>query len=368
MGHKGTSHTDPHFVATFSNTIKQLRDVYLAPDGQPFVLAGSGTLGWDLIAANLIGPGELALIITTGYFGDRFGECVATYGAKVEYLKVDTPGDRPSIEQITQTVEKIKDQVKLVTLTHVDTSTGVLFDIKATAKAIRQVAPNALIAVDGVCAVGAEELRMTEWDIDAYLTGSQKALGVPPGLSISVIRPRALERLNQLIAQGVLPRSYYANMSKWLPIMNAYEEKRVSYFATPAVSLIYALNVSLGQLLSNGGMEQRFVEHTNTATEFRKNIRELGLNFVPLKEEYAAHTMSAIRYPAFKPGVGPAEFLAECKKAGLICAGGLHALIKDQYFRVGHMGVSSRNPSHIQQALSAIKAALVICTPQQASI
>ena len=68
MGHKGTSHTDPHFVATFSNTIKQLRDVFLAPDGQPFVLAGSGTLGWDLIAANLVGPGELALIITTGNY------------------------------------------------------------------------------------------------------------------------------------------------------------------------------------------------------------------------------------------------------------------------------------------------------------
>jgi len=361
MSTKGTSHVDPNFIQCFSETIKQTRNVFLAPDGQPFIVSSSGTFGWDLTAANFINPGDLALVVNTGYFGDRFGECLEVYGAKVKQITVPTPGDRPSIEQITNEVKKHRN-AKLLTITHVDTSTGVRMNLKEVAAAVRKISPNILIAVDGVCALAGEELRMTEWDIDIYLTGSQKAIGVPPGLSITVVRPRALRNKVEK------PRSYYANVNRWMPIMQAYEEKQASYYATPAVQLIYALKVAYDLLLADGGMEARFQEHKQAADKFRSELRKLGYSFVPVKEEYAAYTMSAVKYPKFNKGSDGAAFRSACKEGGIITAGGLHAKIKDEYFRVGHMGLSTRETSHIDIAIAAIKHATSKCSSPSARL
>jgi alanine-glyoxylate transaminase / serine-glyoxylate transaminase / serine-pyruvate transaminase len=109
-----------------------------------------------------------------------------------------------------------KKTYRFVAITHVDTSTGVLTPVQSLAKAIREVSPEILIAVDGVCSIGGEELRMTEWDIDFALTGSQKALSVPPGLSVSVARPRALAAAQN--RKTPVP-NYYCQWSRWIPIM-----------------------------------------------------------------------------------------------------------------------------------------------------
>lgn len=359
MSTKGTSHVDPNFIKCFSTVLKQTRNVFLANDGQPFILAGSGTLGWDLTAANFVVPGDNALIINTGYFGDKFGECLETYGLHVEHVRVN-PGEVPCVNNITSALKNNKN-IKLVTITHVDTSTGVRVDLKSVVSAIRSVIPNVLIAVDGVCALGGEEMRMQDWDIDIYLTGSQKAIGVPSGLSITVIRPRALSKFEELLKQNHKPRSYYANISRWLPIMKAYEDVKPSYFATPAVNLIYALEVAYSLMLQNGGIEQRFKDHERVAKKFRNELRKLGYSFVPLKEENAANTMSAVRYPTLKNGKSIDDFRSECKANGIICAGGLYPSIKNQYFRVGHMGYSTRilDDSHINQAISADRKSVV---------
>lgn len=101
------------------------------------------------------------------------------YGAKITHLRAKQVGDRPSKESLKAALEKKK--YKLVTITHVDTSTGVLADVQGMAKLIRSVQSDALIVVDGVCALGGEECRMTDWDLDVVITGSQKCIGVPAG-------------------------------------------------------------------------------------------------------------------------------------------------------------------------------------------
>lgn len=355
MSTKGTSHVDPSFISCFSNVIKQTRNVFLADDGQPFILAGSGTLGWDLTAANFVIPGDNVLVINTGYFGDTFGECLETYGLTVQHVRANSPGDIPCINNVISALENNKN-IKLVTITHVDTSTGVRVDLNKYVSAIRRVSPNVLVAIDGVCALGGEEMRMKDWDIDIYITGSQKAIGVPPGLSISVIRPRALHKFENLLKENHKPRSHYANVKRWLPIMKAYEDNKPSYYATPAVNLIMALEVAYNLLLQNGGMEKRFEEHKRIANKFRNELRKQGFSFVPIKEEYAANTMSAVRYPQLNNGYSINDFRFNCKKLGIICAGGLYPSIKNEYFRVGHMGFSTRihDDSHINQAISAI--------------
>lgn len=111
------------------------------------------------------------------------------YGAKVTQVKAEI-GDRPSLEDIASVLTSKR--FKAITITHVDTSTGVFTDVKAIAELVKQKSPDTLIIVDGVCSVGVEEIRVDEWGLDVVLTASQKAIGVPPGLSILVASERAI--------------------------------------------------------------------------------------------------------------------------------------------------------------------------------
>jgi len=197
--------------------------------------------------------------------------------------------------------------------------------------------------------VAGEELRMTEWGVDLALTASQKAVGVPPGLALLMVGPRALETF-QKRQNPVM--NYYADWTNWLPVMQAYETRKPSYFATPAVNLIFALNVSLGLILSEG-MEVRFARHTRLSKACKAGIQALGLDQVPLHPDYAANTMTAPRYPT---GINNADFLGKVAKAGVTLAGGLHPAIRAEYFRIGHMG--SVNQGDILATLGAIETAL----------
>ncbi|KAK9760906.1 hypothetical protein K7432_014615, partial [Basidiobolus ranarum] len=130
-----TSHVDPNFVNIFGESLELFRQVLFSKEGQPFIITASGTLGWDMVAANLIEKDENVLVVTNGYFGDNFGECLKNYGAEVQYLASEF-GSRPSLEQIEKALNERK--YKAITLTHVDTSTGVLADIEGVAKLVRQ--------------------------------------------------------------------------------------------------------------------------------------------------------------------------------------------------------------------------------------
>jgi alanine-glyoxylate transaminase/serine-glyoxylate transaminase/serine-pyruvate transaminase len=238
MGMATTSYIAPNFIETFGQALERLREVFLCPNGQPFVVAGSGTLAMDMPAANLVEPGDRALVVDTGYFSERFAAILGRYGADVTRVQPSAVGDAPSLGDVEAALKK--GAYKLMSITHVDTSTGVGTDIKGLAKLGRE--HGTLVVVDGVCSVAGEELRQEEWGIDVALTASQKAIGVPPGLALVVAGPRAMEAFRKRKRPVA---SYYADWNEWLPIMEAYEARRPGYFGTPAVNLIWALNVSL---------------------------------------------------------------------------------------------------------------------------
>ncbi|KAJ3206942.1 hypothetical protein HDU67_007844 [Dinochytrium kinnereticum] len=355
MSTPATSHVDPSFIDKFGNSIELLRKVFFAPTAQPFVIAGSGTLTWDATAANVVEPGESVLVINTGIFGDWFAECLSVYGAKVTQLRAAF-GDRPTLEEIEAALKAAPTPYKLVTVTHVDTSSGVLNDIKAISEVIRRVSPSTLIALDGVCSVGAEPIKQDEWGLDIVMTGSQKALGVPPGLAVMVVSQRALDIAMNRKAPAA---TYFASFKKWLPIMRKYEARQGSYFATPPVQLILALHVSLNQLVAAAGsLETRFEQHKKVSDRVKDALESWGLKIVPVSRNVAAHTLTAVYYPT---GVAPAEFLGKVGAQGVILAGGLHPDHAAKYFRVGHMNVSAiKDPTvgHLDATLSAIRNAL----------
>jgi len=342
-----TSHVAPDFIELFGQALERMREVFLAPDSRPFVVAGSGTLAMDLAGANLIEPGDRALVVNTGHFGDRYGDLLSRYGAEVTHVRAPI-GERPTVADVEVALQG--GSFKLMTVTHVDTSTGVVVDVEAMGKLARRY--DTLLIVDGVCSVAGEVLRTQDWGVDVALTASQKAVGTPPGLALLVAGPRALEAFHQ---RRTPVANYYADWTNWLPIMKAYEARQAGYFGTPAVNLVAALNVSLGLILEEG-MEARFRRHARISRATKAAIEALGLGQVPASSEIAATTMTAPRYPA---GVAGAEFLSKVKTAGVVLAGGLHAQIKSEYFRIGHMGAVTQGD--VLATIGAIESALAGC-------
>ncbi|KAF2491065.1 PLP-dependent transferase [Lophium mytilinum] len=352
MSHYSESHVGAPFVNTFSEVLSMLRQLFQTTDAasQPIVLSGSGTLGWDQVAANLTEPGDEALVLHTGYFADSFADCFETYGVNATQLKAPI-GDRPQLDEVEKALKEKK--YKVLTVTHVDTSTGVLSELKALSELVHKVSPETLVVVDGVCSVGCEEIRFDDWGLDVVLTASQKAIGCPAGLSILMASGRAIEVFK---ARKTRPTSYFGSWKNWLPIMQNYEAKKPSYFATPSPQLIHALHTSLTQILSRP-LEQRFSDHKAASQKIKKAIGEFGLKQLAAKPENQANGMTAIYLPE---SIAPPQVLPSLLKKGVIFAGGLHKEIATKYIRFGHMGVSVTDPKRddIDRALKGLKEGL----------
>ncbi|EPQ56393.1 PLP-dependent transferase [Gloeophyllum trabeum ATCC 11539] len=350
--HPSMSHVSAEFIPVLGDCIRMTRDVLLTSTGQPFIISGSGTLGWDQVASNLVEPGEDVLVLNTGYFGDSFAECLQTYGAKVDQITAEVGGvvSQADIESALKSKK-----YKIVTFTHVDTSTGVLSDAKAIAETVKKVSPDTLTVVDGVCSVASEEIRFDDWGIDVVLTASQKGLGTPPGLSILVASQKAIKVYEN---RKTPPNSYYASWKKWLPIMQAYEKGSPAYFATPPVNLIYAFHAALTRITKGSpSLSERLKLHREASQKVKAAGKELGLKQVPLDEKFAANGMSAFYFPE---GVTGPDVLPRLFKKDVIVAAGLHKAMKEKYFRVGHMGISvvDEQRGDIDKVIASMKEAI----------
>lgn len=346
MSSPSLSHVDPSFIVSFGNALSYMKKVWKCPDGQPFIIAGTGTLAMEMAVANLVECGDHVLVISTGYFGERYANILKRLGAEVDVLNAKI-GAVVSEEVIAAQLEK--KNYKLMTLTHVDTSTGVKSDAKQFGALGKKY--NVLTVLDGVCSVAGEEIQQQKWDIDVVLTASQKAVGVPAGLALLMVSPQAIEVFKNRSSPVV---SYYSDWSNWLPIMEAYSHGKPSYFGTPAVHLVLALEKSL-ELIVKEGLEIRFNRHETLAQAFRKALQVLGFGFIA-KDECAANTLSAIVFPENLDG---AKFIQSVAASGVIVAGGLLADRKSTYFRVGHMG--SVKAIDLVTTLEAIENGLLSC-------
>lgn len=319
----------PSFTKAFGETLTDLRKLVFTEKAQPIVVAGSGTLAMDIAVLNLIDEGDCVLVADIGFFGERYAEILTGYGAKVDILK-NKWGTIADPEEIRKRLgEK---NYKLVTVTHVDTSTGCRNNVKEIASVVKD--SETLLVVDGVCATAGEPEMMDKWGIDVLLTASQKAIGVPPGLALVWFNERALEVSTERRSPI---RSYFASLDKWLPVMRSYERGEPGYFGTPPVNLILALRQSL-KLILEERVENVFRRHRLIGEAFRSAMQALGLKIVPMDESYAANTMTAVHYPE---GVEDRKF-REVLAQNVIVAGGLGGL-KGQTFRVGHMGRVNSN-------------------------
>jgi len=337
------SHTDPRFAQIYKDSIAKTRDM-LKTDGEVIVFAASGTLGMEMALINTVKPGEKVLVVSQGYFGDRFIGIGKAYGIEIDVIQSEW-GEQVSPEAVDEKLAS--GNYKAVTVTHADTSTGVKADLDALVPVIKK--HDALVIVDGICATAAMEEDMSKtygdpsYKLDIVLTGSQKAIGVPPGLAIVAFNQSALDVRKEI---EHVP-GYYTDIYNWLPIMH----DPTKYFATPAVNLVYAYDEGMRIVLEEG-MDNRYARHDKFAEGVRKGLKEYGMK--PLAAEGAeASTLSCILYPE---GVDDGEFRKNLSDKGIVVAGAL-AHLKGKAFRIGHMGNTTKEM--LEKAVEEIGKTLV---------
>ncbi len=319
MGREVAAYGDPDFIKDYKSVIEDLKCMFKTA-GEVFVVAGTGTLAMEMSIANVTKRGDNVLVVTHGFFGDRFIDLSKRKGLNVDVLSSEW-GDIVPISEIEKKLSE-KDYAA-ITVTHVDTSTGVCAPIKEIGEIIKKF-PNTIYIVDGICATGGELEYVDEYGIDILFTGSQKAFGVSPGLYMLWAGPKALDRRKSLDA---IPE-FYVDFEKWQPVM----DNPAKYFATPAINLVWALKESV-RIMKEEGLEARYLRHKKNSNAIRSGLEAIGFKILA-KEPYRAVTLSNLIYP---DSVDDAIFRAKALEEGIIVAGGLGPYT-GKMFRFGHMG------------------------------
>jgi len=339
MGREIQAFGDPRFIKDYKEVIDELGEM-LGCDGKTFVIAGTGTLAMEMAIANSTKSGDNILIVSHGFFGDRFIEICERKGLNVDVLQSEW-GKTVALSEIEA---KLKEKTyAAITVSHVDTSTGVVADVKAIGEILKKF-PETLYIVDGVCSTAAQYENLTEMNIDILFTGTQKAFGVCPGLLMLWANQKAMQRRESL---GTIPE-YYVDFYKWLPTM----DDPMKYFATPAVNLVWALKESVRIIKEEGGLKARYERHLKNAKAVQKALEALGFTLLA-DEGCRAVTLSNAIYPE---GIDDAQFRKFLFEEGIVVAGGL-AGYAGKLFRLGHMGNVDTNDEVV--ALAAIERALL---------
>ncbi len=340
MGREIQAFGDPRFVQDYKELIQGLSRL-LACDGQAFPLAGTGTLAMEMAVANSTKPGDPILIVSHGFFGDRFIDICQRKGREIDIISSDWGRIVPVPEIRAQLDRK---PYKALLVTHVDTSTGVLAPVEAIGDLLRDY-PDTLYILDGVAATGGEFTDMQAMNIDILFTGSQKALGVPPGMFVLWANKKALQRRQEL---GQISE-YYVDYQQWLPIM----EDPGRYFATPAVNLVWAMKKAM-EIMEEEGMQARATRHQAYGRALQTAFEELGFTLLAEKD-HRTTTLSCLIYPE---GVEDASFRSAMYEAGVVIAGAL-ANYAGKACRIGHMG--NIDDRYFTQVLTAVEKSLIAC-------
>lgn len=280
------------------------------------------------------------LCLVGGAFGQRFHKIAERCGRAADTLSVEW-GRPHTADLLRETLDASPGIYDLVTVVHSETSTGVLNPVRELAAVVRE-RDDLLIAVDGVTSVGGAPAEFDDWRLDFLLTGSQKALALPPGLALAAASERALER-----AEGIPARSYYFDLLEF--------ERRAPEFQTtntPAINLFFALEAQLQRILLEG-LENRWARHLEMARRTWSWVRDLavrtGYEFSVLAPEgYRSPTVTSVKLP---DGLSGPDIVVAAAARGFTLAPG-YGKLKSSTIRIGHMG------DHTMEELEKILAVL----------
>ena len=311
-------HRERDFREIYERCLARLRDVYRTKN-DVLMFTTSGTGAFESAVANLTSAGDRQLVLSAGNFGERWAGMARAFGADLVHARLEW-GETPEPEDLRSALVDAGD-VKVVYLTHSETSTGVVCDVQALASVAKEA--GALVVVDAVSSLGAVPLESDLWDIDVVVSGSQKALMCPPGLAFASVSAAALAAS----ATATAPRY----VMDWERTRKGQAKLDAPF--TPAVSIVRALDVALGLLLDEG-VEAAFDRHARLGRACREGAKAMGLELFSPDEERSA-VVTAIRSPDGVDSTAVVKGLRD--RFGMTIANGQGDL-KGKIFRIGHIG------------------------------
>jgi aspartate aminotransferase-like enzyme len=329
-------HRERDYREIYERCLARLREVYRT-EHDVLMFTTSGTGAFESAVANLTSPGDRQLVLSAGNFGERWAGMVQAFGADLVHIRLDW-GETPEPEDLRSALAEAGD-VRVVYLTHSETSTGVVCDLQALTAVANEA--GALVVVDGVSSLGAVPLESDAWGIDVVVSGSQKALMCPPGIAFASVSPAAREAASHATAARYV--------LDWERTRKAQAKLDAPF--TPAISIVRALDVALGLLLEEG-LEAAFDRHARLGRACREGAKAMGLELFSPDEERSA-VVTAIRTP---DGIDATEIVAALRdRFGITIANG-QAGLKGKIFRIGHIGWF--DVFDITTALAAVELAL----------
>ena len=315
------NHRGPEAAIVVRDIVEGLRWA-LQTDNDILLFPCSGTGGLEAAAANLLSRGERALFCSIGNFGKRWADIASAYGVDVVRLEVPW-GEALDPEDVDQALAQNPD-ISKVFVTHNETSTAVVNDIRAIAAVVK--GRGKLIAVDSVSGAGSMPIPVDELGLDVVITGSQKGWMAPPGLAMIAVSKAAYEATER----ADLPRFYFDFKRQ-----KGFIDKGTTY-TTPPLSVMYALQEGLA-MMREEGRENVFARHHRVAEMIRDGLDSIGLRlFAP--EGHRSDTVTAVHSPVDAPEELKAFLTLLRTRYGLVLAGGQGELT-GRIFRVGHLGL-----------------------------
>jgi alanine-glyoxylate transaminase / serine-glyoxylate transaminase / serine-pyruvate transaminase len=327
------SHLDPDMLTVLDDIRARLRRVFRASDDtETLAVSGTGSAGMEAVVANLAEPGRRALVVVTGYFGDRLANLLARYGAGVD--RVEGEWGR-AIDPSRVEAALGARRYDLVAIVHAETSTGVRNGVAEIAAMAR--AADALTIVDAVTSLGALPLELESWQIDACYSCSQKGLGAPSGMAPVAFGPRAM-------ARKVPCRSFYLDMGLLLDFW-----VRRKYHHTISAPLVYALAEALAEV-EEEGLDRRWARHESVHRAFVSRLDGMGLSLLPPPDE-RLWSLNAVRVPDGRDDAVVRRALL--RRHHIEIGAGLGPLA-GKVFRVGLMGSGATldNVARLSEALA----------------
>jgi alanine-glyoxylate transaminase / serine-glyoxylate transaminase / serine-pyruvate transaminase len=332
-------HLDPDFLVVLDEIGDDLRAVFRTTNELTLPISGTGSAGMEACFVNLLQPGDTAIVGVNGVFGERMCEVARRCGADV--VRVEQPWGRAIDPQQLLDAQGANPRARLVAVVHAETSTGVESNVAPLA-ALQET--DTLLLVDTVTSLGGIPVEVDAWGIDAVYSGTQKCLGVPPGLSPVSFSPRAVERVR---ARTRPAQSWYLDLA----LLADYVGTARRYHHTAPISMLYALHAGLGALLEEG-LDVAHARHRHVGSLLQDALPNLG--FRPFAQEQPLPQLTSVWLP---DGVDDAKIRAELRtRFGIEVGGGLGALA-GKGWRIGLMGHSARERS-VVTLLGALDAVL----------
>lgn len=328
-------HLDPEFLGVLDETCARLREVFQTENSLTLPVSGTGSAGMEAALMNVVHPGDVVVVGVNGLFGERMCEVVARQGAEV--LRVEAAWGEPLDPEAVLAAHS---KPAVIALVHAETSTGVRNDVEAVASH----KGGAILVVDTVTSLGGMEVAVDAWGVDVAYSGTQKCLGVPPGLAPLTMGRRARDR------QVQRPASWYLDLG--LIARYVEGEGGRTYHHTAPISMVFALHAGLGALLEEG-LAEAWSRHEACGRMLQDGLEGMGLSLVAPKDHRLAQ-LTTVYVPEHLPGSTTEADVRRTllERYGVEIGGGVGPLA-GKAWRIGCMGHGAR-PANVLLLLAAL--------------